>query len=155
MHIIVNFVSSGREPMDNTTQISNTCCDEFSLANIKTCFRLQSLFNTDMVQLLLIHPGEYADVIKWKHFPRYEPFVMGIHLSPVESPHKGQWRGALMFFCDLRLNKLLRKQSKRRWFETPSRPLWRLPNSYCVFFRSLNFHRCFTHKRHRALSNRG
>ena len=37
------------------------------------------------------------DVIKWKHFPRYWPFVWGIHQSPVNSPHKGQWRGALMF----------------------------------------------------------
>ena len=37
------------------------------------------------------------DVIKWKHFPRYWPFVRGIHQSPVNSPHKGQWRGALMF----------------------------------------------------------
>ena len=36
------------------------------------------------------------DVIKWKHFPRYWPFVRGIHRSPVDSPHKGQWRGALM-----------------------------------------------------------
>ena len=36
-------------------------------------------------------------VIKWKHFPRYWPFVRGIHRSPVNSPHKGQWRGALMF----------------------------------------------------------
>ena len=30
-------------------------------------------------------------------FPRYWPFVLGIHRSPVNSPHKGQWRGALMF----------------------------------------------------------
>ena len=37
------------------------------------------------------------DVIKWKNFPRYRPFVRGIHRSPVNSPHKGQWRGALMF----------------------------------------------------------
>ena len=36
-------------------------------------------------------------VIKWKHFPRYWPFVRGIQRSPVNSPHKGQWRGALMF----------------------------------------------------------
>ena len=28
---------------------------------------------------------------------RYWPFVQGIHRSPVNSPHKGQWRGALMF----------------------------------------------------------
>ena len=37
------------------------------------------------------------DVIKWKHFPRYWPFVLGIHRSPVNSPHKGQWRGVLKF----------------------------------------------------------
>ena len=39
----------------------------------------------------------YDDVIKWKHFPRHWPFVRGIHRSPVNSPQKGQWRGALMF----------------------------------------------------------
>ena len=37
------------------------------------------------------------DVIKWKDFLRNWPFVRGIHRSPVNSPHKGQWRGALMF----------------------------------------------------------
>ena len=37
------------------------------------------------------------DVIKWKHFPRYGPFARGIHRSPVNSSHKGQWHGALMF----------------------------------------------------------
>ena len=40
----------------------------------------------------------HDDVIKWKHFPRYWPSVWGIHRSPVNSPHKGQWRGALVFF---------------------------------------------------------
>ena len=39
----------------------------------------------------------HDDVIKWKHFPRNWPFVRGIHRSPVNSPHKGQWHGALMF----------------------------------------------------------
>ena len=39
----------------------------------------------------------YDDVIKSKHFPHYWPFVWGIHRPPVNSPHKGQWRGALMF----------------------------------------------------------
>ena len=39
----------------------------------------------------------HDDVIKWKHFPRYWPFVRGIHRFPVNFPHKGQWRGALMF----------------------------------------------------------
>ena len=39
----------------------------------------------------------HDDVIKWKQFPRCWPFVRGIQRSPVNSPHKGQWRGALMF----------------------------------------------------------
>ena len=39
----------------------------------------------------------HDDVIKWKHFPRNWPFVREIHRSPVNFPHKGQWRGALMF----------------------------------------------------------
>ena len=38
----------------------------------------------------------HDDVIKWKHCPRNWPFVRGIHRSPVNFPHKGQWRGALM-----------------------------------------------------------
>ena len=37
----------------------------------------------------------------WRHqmetFPRNWPFVLGIHRPPVNSPHRGQWRGALMF----------------------------------------------------------
>ena len=41
-----------------------------------------------------IHDG----VIKWKHFLRYWPNVWGIHRSPVNSLHKGQWRGALVFY---------------------------------------------------------
>ena len=39
----------------------------------------------------------HDDVIKWKHFPRNWPFVREIHRSPVNFPHKGQWRGALTF----------------------------------------------------------
>ena len=39
----------------------------------------------------------HDDVIKWKHFPRYWPFLRGIHRSHVVSPNKGKWRGALMF----------------------------------------------------------
>ena len=48
--------------------------------------------------LVVFHTtSQHDDVIKWKHFPRYWPFVRGIHRSPVNSPHKGQRRGALMF----------------------------------------------------------
>ena len=41
--------------------------------------------------------GHHDDVIWWKHIPRYWPFVWGIHRSPVNSSHKGQWRGGSMF----------------------------------------------------------
>ena len=66
----------------------------------------------------------HDDAIKWKYFLRYWPFVLGIHRSPVNSQHKGQWRGALMFI----LNKRLCKQSRRWWFATPSRSLRRHSN---------------------------
>ena len=46
--------------------------------------------------VIMNHIG-HGDVIKWKHFPRNWPFVRGIHRSPVNSPHKGQWRVALIF----------------------------------------------------------
>ena len=46
----------------------------------------------------------HEDVIKWKHFPRYWPFVRGIHRSPVNYPHKGQWRGGLMCFICVWIN---------------------------------------------------
>ena len=45
----------------------------------------------------LINISWHDDVIIWKRFPRYWPFVRGIHREPMNSLHKGQWRGALMF----------------------------------------------------------
>ena len=45
------------------------------------------------IEAILVHD----DVIKWKHILCYWPFVRGTHRSPVISPHKGQWRGALLF----------------------------------------------------------
>ena len=39
----------------------------------------------------------HDDVIKWRHSPRYWPFVRGLHRSLVNSSHKDQWRKALMF----------------------------------------------------------
>ena len=61
----------------------------------ESCTRLAQfvLCGFILVELILSHD----DVIKWKHFQRNWPFVREIHWSPVNSPHKGQWRGALMF----------------------------------------------------------
>ena len=52
------------------------------------------LQNIDMTKVQFY---QHDDAIKWKHFPHYWPFVLGIHRSPVNTPHKGRWRGALMF----------------------------------------------------------
>ena len=46
--------------------------------------------------LVLVSCQNHHGVMKWKHFSRYWPFVRGIHQSPVDPPHNGQWRGALM-----------------------------------------------------------
>ena len=59
------------------------------------------LIDTDVMDVMWwtirIYHDIHDDVIKWKHFPRYWLFVRGIHRSLVNSPHKRQWRGALMF----------------------------------------------------------
>ena len=58
------------------------------------------------------------DVIKWKHFPRYWPFVRGIHRSLVNSSVTGEFPAqrpvtrSFDVFSDLRLmNERLSKQS--------------------------------------------
>ena len=58
-----------------------------------TCVVLKRFALVSIAKDLLKHD----DVIKWKHFPRYWPFVRRIHRSPVNSPQKGQWRGVLVF----------------------------------------------------------
>ena len=55
------------------------------------CFALNRSFHVIHLSI------SQDDVIKWEHFPRYWPFVRGIHRYPVNSSHTGQWRGALMF----------------------------------------------------------
>ena len=55
----------------------------------------------DLYAYISVTNGHWITESWWchqmKHFPRYWPFVRGIHRSPVNSQHKGQWRGALMF----------------------------------------------------------
>ena len=69
--------------------------------------------------------GKHDDVVKWKQFLCYCPFVSGIQRSPVDSPHKGHWHGALTFsLIPVRLNKRLSKRPRRRWFQTLLRSLW-------------------------------
>ena len=73
------------------TSISDveSCCLRVSCMGLHSEFKVWSE--------LCICPC-HDDVIKWKPFPRYWPFVREIHRWPVNSPHKGLWWGALVFF---------------------------------------------------------
>ena len=67
----------------------------------------------------------HDDVIKWKHFPRYWPFVRGTHRGfPAQRPVTRRFD----VFFDIHLNKRLSKQSWGWWFEAPSLSLWRQCN---------------------------
>ena len=68
------------------------CIPTWWLVEISMPGSWRCLRHSPMVSEHAIHD----DVIKWEHFPRNWPFVRGIHRSPVNSPHIGQWRGALM-----------------------------------------------------------
>ena len=90
--------------------INHYCHVKQLVVNIHPCHNSNRRLNTPPLKLIieeLLQPtqnkvrdhwlgasGCHDDVFKWKHIPRYWPFVRGI---PVNSPHKGQWRGALMF----------------------------------------------------------
>ena len=75
-------------------------CDD---ANKHECFSFDEKWGKSVVMVCrVVNTGEancsnphvfpflrsYDDVIKWKYFPRYWPFVRGIHRSLVNSPHK-------------------------------------------------------------------
>ena len=85
---------------------SNACCACYGRSYLFNRLENSSLCNFDINWLCFF----VTDLISttttrhnwwWCHqmkiFPRYWPFVRGIHRSPVNSPHKGQWHGTLMF----------------------------------------------------------
>ena len=77
-------------------QVLVFCEERFRLLTSSQCWQMTETANIPHVegwQKQLCHD----DAIKRKPFPRYWPFVRGIHQSPVNSLHKGQWRGGLMF----------------------------------------------------------
>ena len=83
----------------------------------------------------LLHPSfSCDDVINLNPFPRYWPFVWGINRSPVNfPPQKGTATQDFDVFFDLRLNKLLSKQSGRRWFEMPALSILRHCNKHIKY----------------------
>ena len=112
---------------------------------------IMGAMSSQITSLMIVYSTVYSGADQRKHQSSASlAFVRGIHRGPVNSPHKwpvarkmfpfddvimsshkGQWRGALVF--SLRLNKRLTKQSWCRWFETPSRSLWRHCNDFAHF----------------------
>ena len=71
--------------------------------------------------------SKHDDVIKGKHIPRY----WALHKGNPPVSDVGFW----FVFFDMRLNKRLIKQSRYRWFETPSCLLWRHCNASGQYIR--------------------
>ena len=65
----------------------------------------------------------------WRH--QMESFSALLALCKGNSSVKGSVKQSFDVFFNLRLNTRLSKQSRRRWFETPSCPLWRHCNFDC------------------------
>ena len=94
-------------------------CDEVKL-NI---FASMCLWLSMM--LLNVWIGWHDDVIKWKLFPCYWPFVRGINSSVNgEFPTQRPVTRSFDVFYDLRLNKRFSKLWRGWWFETRSCTLW-------------------------------
>ena len=70
----------------------------------------------------------------WRH--QMETFSALLALCAGNSPVTGEFPSqrpvtrSFEVFFDLRLNKRMSKQSRRRWLETPSRSLWRHRNDF-------------------------
>ena len=93
--------------------------------NIKNRFIISHLPNTWLVF------SYHDDVIKWKHFPRYWPFVRGIHRSRW-IPRTKASDAELWCFLWSTLNNRLSEQPWGWWFETPLWSLWRHCNVWCT-----------------------
>ena len=70
------------------------CCPSCLQISGRYLISFLSVFPPYLVQTF--HGKFHDDVVKWKLFLRYWPFVRAIHWSPVDSSHKSQWRGTLM-----------------------------------------------------------
>ena len=84
----------------NHTKIVNSLRYDFLYRSLSIEYKSESLcytYSLSMFWLSSYVNTSHDDVIKWKYFPRNRPFVRGIHRSPVNSTHKGRWRGALVF----------------------------------------------------------
>ena len=84
-----------KSPMENTFHELYT---QFALCRVVW---LSTSLHTHTIQIyfsVCMHwQWSYRTMMTSSNENIFWPFVRGIHRSPVNSPHKGQWRGALMF----------------------------------------------------------
>ena len=82
-----------------------------------------------------------SDISGWRH--QMETFAALLTLCEENTPFTGGFPSPrpvtrrFKFLFDLRLDKRLSKQSRRWWFETPSRSLWRHCNVICAMKNKL------------------
>ena len=93
------------------------------------------LLSSDLVALMSWGPFHQMIFIPWwRHQMETSSTLLAPRAgnSPVTSEFPSQRPVTWSFdvFFDLRLNKRLSKQSRRRWFETPSRSLWHHCNAH-------------------------
>ena len=91
------------------TELGSETAEPSSVEEFLSAFEFKTSFtgtfscksHFDQFRGNILHCIVQLDPSWWRHqmdCPRYWPFVRGIHRSPVNSPHKGQWHGALMFY---------------------------------------------------------
>ena len=88
----------------------NVVCEMIAILS-----RLQSVCGIIWAVFYSEPPFTHDDVIKWKHFPRYWPFVRGTQRSRWSPAQRPVTRSFDVFF-DLRSNKRLSKQWRGWWF---------------------------------------
>ena len=98
------------------------------------------------VQPCRVHPTKYAlaspivllcqdDVMSWKRFLQYWPFVRGIYLLPIDSPHNGPVLRIFDVSFVVSMERLLKQESSCRWFERPCDATVPYIVAVSIFFR--------------------
>ena len=86
-------------------------------------------FENILIWSSMVHIHTNGNITWWRN--QIETFPVLLALCEGNSPVTGEFPSqrpvvqSFDVFFDLRLNKELSKQSRQRWLENPSRPLWR------------------------------
>ena len=75
--IYTSVLHADIEKFNKSANNENTCAINILMFPIPCCGKSHHILHHD-------------DVVKWKHFPRYWPFVRGMHRSPLDSLTKAR-----------------------------------------------------------------